>query len=247
MILIAEDNEINQQVMLQQLTLLGFAADIASNGREALKLWRSGDYSILFADLHMPEMDGYELTSVIRASENGSRRIPIIAFTANALRGEADHCRAVGMDGYLSKPVQLSNLKEVLEKWLPCSDLELHADTVPPAQSDLSVMKLDVNVLKRLVGDDDAVVRQFLADFHASAVRMAAALRNACEAGEAAEAGAIAHKLKSSARSVGALRLGDLCAEMEQAGKTADVKALMELLDKFEQELADVEQYLGNY
>lgn len=247
MILVAEDNEINQQVMLQQLTLLGFAADIANNGREALKLWRSGGYSILFADLHMPEMDGYELTSVIRASENGRRRIPIIAFTANALKGEADHCLAVGMDDYLSKPVQLSNLKAILEKWLRCTDVQLYAVTAPPAQSNLSAMKLDVNVLKRLVGDDDAVVRRFLTDFHDSAVRMAAALRYACETGQAAEAGAIAHKLKSSARSVGALPLGDLCAEMEQAGKAADVKALTELLAKFEQEFAGVKQYLGNY
>ncbi len=246
MILIAEDNEINQQVMLQQLTLLGFAAYIANNGREALELWKSGDYSILFADLHMPEMDGYELTSVIRASENGRCRIPIIAFTANALKGEADHCRAVGMDDYLSKPIQLSSLKAVLEKWLPCMAVQSRA-SIAPAQGDSPSTPLDVNVLKGLVGNDAAVIRRFLSDFHSSAAGMATALRNACESGQAAEAGAIAHKLKSSARSVGALRLGDLCAEMEQAGKTADVKALTELLDKFEQELADVEQYLGNY
>ena len=102
LILIAEDNEINQKVILQQLTLLGKTADIANNGREALELWQSGDYGILITDLHMPEMDGYELTTAIRAAEttaneiNKTRetnkpRIPIIAFTANALKGEAEH------------------------------------------------------------------------------------------------------------------------------------------------------------
>ncbi|MDO8706462.1 MAG: ATP-binding protein, partial [Sulfuricaulis sp.] len=122
LILVAEDNEINQKVILQQLMLLGRTADIANNGRAALKRWQSGDYAVLFADLHMPEMDGYELTAAIRAAEKtgvGKRRTPIIAFTANALKGEADHCRAIGMDDYLSKPVQLVNLKAMLEKWLP--------------------------------------------------------------------------------------------------------------------------------
>ena len=131
LILVAEDNEINQKVILQQLMLLGQTADIANNGREALGLWTSGDYAILFADLHMPAMDGYELTAAIRAAENvvnetepNKARMPIIAFTANAIKGEAERCLAIGMDDYLSKPVQLVNLKAMLEKWLPRSTHE---------------------------------------------------------------------------------------------------------------------------
>lgn len=107
LILVAEDNEINQKVVLQQLRVLGYVADIASDGREALKLWQNGEYHILFTDLHMPEMDGYELTAAIRANESSHNHIPIIAFTANAVKGEEDHCRAVGMDDYLSKPVKI--------------------------------------------------------------------------------------------------------------------------------------------
>jgi PAS domain S-box-containing protein len=132
LILIAEDNEINQKVIQQQLRLLGETADIADNGREALELWQSGNYGILITDLHMPEMDGYELTATIRAAENSKAHIPIIAFTANALKGEAEHCRAVGMDDYLSKPVQLVNLKAMLAKWLPV-DAE-------PAPADVNVL-----------------------------------------------------------------------------------------------------------
>jgi len=162
-------------------------------------------------------------------------------------KGEEDHCRSVGMDDYLSKPVQLAKLKAILEKWLPCMAVQSRAITAPPAPSDSSSVSLDVNVLKGLVGNDAAVIRRFLTDFHSSAAGMAAALHNACLAGQAAEAGAIAHKLKSSARSVGALPLGELCAEMEQAGKAADVKALAVLMPEFEQELASVKQYLENY
>jgi len=276
LILVAEDNEINQKVIQQQLTLLGNTADIANNGREALELWQSGDYGILITDLHMPEMDGYELTTAIRAAETNKPRIPIIAFTANALKGEAEHCLAVGMDDYLSKPVQLVNLKAMLEKWLPVVAESVPVETNPdqldrsrivgasparegknnrtqgvllqqPAQPVAASLLVDVNVLKKLVGDDEEIIRDFLHDFRLSAAKIATELRTVCAAGQAADAGALAHKLKSSARSVGALALGELCAEMEQSGKAGDMATLAALLPKFEQELASVEGFLEEY
>jgi two-component system sensor histidine kinase/response regulator len=119
LILIAEDNETNQKVIVRQLALLGYTADVAADGHEALNLWRSGNYALLLTDLHMPRMDGYELATAVRAEEKENARIPIIALTANALKGEAEHCRAVGMDDYRSKPSPLADLKEILNKWLP--------------------------------------------------------------------------------------------------------------------------------
>ncbi len=289
LILIAEDNEINQKVILQQLMLLGRTADIANNGREALKRWQSGDYAILFADLHMPEMDGYELTVAIRATETdtgetGKPRTPIIAFTANALKGEADRCRAIGMDDYLSKPVQLADLKAMLEKWMPAVSSDPITDEAAPAEGvgraaspfatsgdsgqalpagektcraepDLqpapptaaTSVAVDVNVLKALIGDDDEMIREFLHDFRLSAKKIAAELRAACGANQAEAAGSLAHKLKSSSRSVGALALGELCAAMEKAGKGGDAEALAALLPKFEQELMGIERFLDEY
>ena len=259
LILIAEDNEINQKVILQQLTLLGNTADIANNGREALELWQSGDYAMLLADLHMPEMDGYELTTAIRAAETAAgetskHHIPIIAFTANALKGEEEHCLAIGMDDYISKPVQLVNLKAMLGKWLPVitsnpiSAETTSTETAPPSPPTAGTFAaVDVNVLKALVGDDEATIRDFLHDFRLSAAKIAVELRTACTAGQVADAGALAHKLKSSARSVGALALGELCFEMEKAGKAGDTKALAAALPRFEQELASVEGFLDGY
>ncbi|MDP1850629.1 MAG: response regulator, partial [Solirubrobacteraceae bacterium] len=251
LILVAEDNEINQKVILQQLMLLGQTADIANNGCEALERWLSGDYAILFTDLHMPAMDGYELTAAIRAAEKtGKPRMPIIAFTANAIMGEAERCLALGMDDYLSKPVQMVKLKAMLEKWLPtvevaaadaglrCANLTQGAGVSAP---------VDVNALKALIGDDEAMVREFLHDFRFSAAKIAVELRAACAAGQPTAAGALAHKLKSSARSVGALALGDLCAGMEQAGKAGDTVTLAALLPKFEQELLSVEGFIAGY
>ncbi len=103
-----------------------------------------------------------------------------------------------------------------------------------------------MNVLKALVGDDEAVVRDFLHDFRASAAQTAAELKAACDGGQAAQAGALAHKLKSSARSVGALALGELCAAMEQAGKAGDAAIMERLLPGFEAERMAVDAYLGS-
>ena len=104
-----------------------------------------------------------------------------------------------------------------------------------------------MSVLKALVGDDEAMIREFLHDFRLSAAKIAAELRAACAAGETATAGAHAHKLKSSSRSVGALVLGELCAALEKAGKGGDAEALNVLLPQFEQELARVEGFLEGY
>jgi two-component system, sensor histidine kinase and response regulator len=262
LILVAEDNITNQKVILRQLALLGFAADMADDGRQALKRWQRGDYALLITDLHMPEMDGYELTKAIRAAENGSRDIPIIALTANALKGEAEYCRGIGMDDYLTKPVQLMHLKAMLEKWLPAAveaspDSEGASCSFPlrggsavqngcPAvlSPDSHAIPVDVSVLKALVGDIPEVISEFLQDFRNSATQIAAELKTAYAGGQSAQVGALAHKLKSSARSVGALRLGELCAEIEQAGRASQIEALTALLPRFEAEIAAVNEYL---
>ncbi|MFT6895709.1 MAG: PAS domain S-box-containing protein [Paraglaciecola sp.] len=228
LILVAEDNETNQKVIVQQLALLGFAADIESNGLEALERWHSGDYALLLTDLHMPKMDGYELTAAIRAKENAPRHTPIIALTANALKGEAQRCRNVGMDDYLSKPVPLESLKIMLEKWLPLG-------TSKP---------VDVSVLAALVGDAPEIISDFLQDFNRSATQIATELTSACANRQLVQANAAAHKLKSSARSVGALVLGELCEEIEQSAKASKPEELAILLPRFKAEMAAVRKYL---
>ena len=251
-ILIAEDNEINQKVIVRQLSLLGYNADVAGDGLEALELWKSGDYGLLLTDLHMPRMDGYELTQAIRAEEKAGKRTPIVALTANALKGEAEHCRAVGMDDYRSKPSPLSELKAVLERWLPAVKSEADAPDssgVLPSVSPQSTaaVPVDISVLKELVGNDPDIVRDFLQDFRNGAARVALELRAACAASQSKAVVAAAHKLKSSARAVGALALGEMCEAMEEAAKLGDEDALSVLLARFELEMAAVERYLDEF
>ncbi|MBW8365900.1 MAG: PAS domain-containing protein [Rhizobium sp.] len=245
LILVAEDNEINQKVILWQLALLGFAADVADNGRLALERWQSGNYALLLTDLQMPEMDGYALTAAIRAQEQGSRRITIVALTANTLKGEAGRCQAVGMDDCLSKPLQLDDLKKILDRWLPSavSGLDSYAEAAPHVAADRAV---DVSVLESIIGSDPAVILEFLNDFRISATKIGAELKTACVDRQPARASQHAHKLKSSARTVGALALGELCAEIEAAGKAARTGALAALLPLFEQELDAVNAFIDS-
>ena len=119
LILLAEDNETNRHVMQAQLRLLGYACDIAEDGLVAHGLWRSGRYSLLLTDCHMPVMDGFELTALIRQQEPAGTRLPIVAVTANAMLGESERCLAHGMDDYLCKPLRLDDLKLLLQRWLP--------------------------------------------------------------------------------------------------------------------------------
>jgi two-component system sensor histidine kinase/response regulator len=228
LILVAEDNNINQKVISQQLALLGFAADITNNGLEALARWHSGDYALLLTDVHMPEMDGYELTVAIRAQENDRSHIPIIALTANALKGQMQHCRDAGMDDYLCKPTPMEILGAMLKKWLPV------AESKP----------VDISVLEALVGNDLEIISDFLQDFNHNATEVAAELIAACHSGQAEQVSVAAHKLKSSSRAVGALVLGELCEEIEHAAENSGLD-LTELVLRFETEMVAVREYLN--
>ena len=119
-VLIVEDNEINQIVMEKQMSMLGCATEIASNGQEGLDKWREGGFDLLLVDCHMPVMDGFDMTRNIRSEEAASEggAVPIIAITANALKDDADLCIAVGMNDVLTKPVELKRLSDTLQKWL---------------------------------------------------------------------------------------------------------------------------------
>lgn len=241
LILVVEDDEINQKVILRQLALLGYAAEIASNGVEALQLWREGRYALLLTDLHMPEMDGYTLADTIRHEEAGRNRIPILALTANALRGEASRAHAAGLDEYMTKPVQLAALRVMLGKWMPQASGSAIPMAVPKKKhvQDKSIM--DIAVLEALVGDDPAIVNEFLNDYLASSRDNMVEMRAVLAAGDARQVGTLAHKLKSSSRAVGALALGDLCAELENLGKTEDMEAIAKTMVQFEACLTEVE------
>lgn len=245
LILVAEDNETNQQVILRQLAVLGVAADLVSNGREAFERWQQGRYALILTDLHMPQMDGYDLARAVRLGEGGRTRTPIIALTANALRGEAERCRAAGMDDYISKPVPLKELQVVLDKWLPAPGQTNPQDRALAAAVSLSDSPIETSVLTAIVGDNLVAQRKILAAFQSSLASISIDMARAYEADDIGQIANAAHQLKSSARAIGALRLGGLCAELERAARNGDHTTIQQLMPRFKQEVTAVREHLG--
>ncbi len=233
-VLVAEDDEINRRVIREQLRLLGCRAVLTRNGREALERWRGGDFAVLITDLHMPDMDGYALTRSIRAEEatrTPGRRLPIVVLSANALRDEALQARAAGVDEYLTKPLQIDRLAGVLGRWLPAA----HGGPLPAtggnamATPDETGELLDPAALGALLGGDAQAVERLFKAFITMARPMVEALCDTATAGDLVRAGQYGHRLKASARAVGARTLGQLAGRLERrarAGSRDEVAAL---------------------
>lgn len=239
LILLAEDNETNREVIKEQLNLLGYTAEMAEDGALALAMWRTGRYALLLSDCHMPNMDGFELTAAIRREETPASRLPIIAITANALQGESERCILQGMDDYLSKPLRLDMLGAMLAKWLPLPKVmtaEESAGAEQGSESDNSKTDAsefpvwDSTTLTRMVGDNPGMHQRFLHKFLFNAQMQLDAILVAVDKGDAVTAGSVAHALKSAARTVGAMQFGELCQEMEMAGKAGDKQTCDALL-----------------
>jgi len=219
-ILVVEDNPINQELMAAQLNILGYQADYAVNGAQALADWQQGDYGLLLTDIRMPEMNGYELVREIRQLEHVSgRRAPVIAITANALEADVEKCFAVGVDDVIPKPVELEDLRTALDKWAPVEEAN------PAREVDIGVGKrssaaaIDFDVLTQSTGDKPELHRNLLKSFAETLdddiddIQHAFAWKNSEQIVE------YCHKLKSSSRSLGVTGMADICEQLEAAAK----------------------------
>ena len=225
-VLVAEDNIVNQQVLRQQLAILGFDCDITPNGTAALQALRERSYLVLLCDCHMPGMDGFELTKHIRAAEaSGAQRLPIIAITANAMPGEADRCRAAGMDDYLAKPVEIAGLRTMLERWLDEGWHKL-AETARPAVSVPMAEELpaviDLKNLRALFGNDTSRLRPVLDQWRSVIEDSAVILKAALAEKRWRDAAGAVHRIKGSAGIAGAHGLSVSAAALEEALRRED-------------------------
>ncbi|HZS00192.1 MAG TPA: response regulator [Chloroflexota bacterium] len=230
-ILVVEDSSINQQVALGLLRQLGYRADAVANGLEAIEALERIHYAAVLMDCEMPEMDGFEASVEIRRRESGTRHTPIIAMTGNAMEGDRERCLAAGMDGYITKPVHLDELRAVFERWLPAA-----ASTPPVAPPDEAPgpALLDESVLADLAaGEPDLVVElvdQFLneAPTRAHTVRLAFAQHDAPALRQAA------HVFKAEAGSIGARELEAACARLEAVGRADQLSSGLDALRAFD-------------
>ncbi|MBT7951301.1 MAG: response regulator, partial [Gammaproteobacteria bacterium] len=181
LILLAEDNLTNQEVIKRQLNRLGYACEIADDGKKAFEMWNNKTYRLLLSDCHMPEWDGFELTAAIRNQEKGTdQHAPIIAITANALQGEDQHCLNAGMDDYMTKPVAIKKLNEMLHKWMGAGSVAVdklltetintrkikNQKTAKKKKKDNGKIKaIDDSVIKEIFGDDENEFKEVLDSF----------------------------------------------------------------------------------
>lgn len=234
LILVAEDNPTNQMVIRQMLSRMGFACEIAKDGAVALRLYDAARerYGLLLTDFHMPEMDGFALTAAVRERERThGERLPIIALTADALSGTEEKCLEAGMDGYLTKPIDSRRLGLMLAQWLPQA-LPLRraaaatAVQAMPAAPEAPSWDRDIFDPARLAesfGSFDATAKQFLQDFTADAGTRVARILTLQDGSDMTALRHEAHALKGGALTVGATRLGNLAADLQDACDTGDI------------------------
>ncbi|CAK0757549.1 Histidine kinase [Azospirillaceae bacterium] len=239
LILVAEDNPTNQIVIKRLLSRLGYAHYVVANGMEALAaLERREEWGLLLTDFHMPEMDGFQLTAAVRENEqnNGFVRLPIVALTADALSGVEQECFAAGMDGYLTKPIDSRALTQTLEKFLPqAAALRRVPDVAPEgsgvvkavseeaAFADIDSSIFNIERLRESFGDLGADARGFLKSFLDGAPKMIDVVIEALDRDAASEARDAAHALKGAAASIGAVRLGQLAADVQDCLDAGDI------------------------
>jgi signal transduction histidine kinase/HPt (histidine-containing phosphotransfer) domain-containing protein/FixJ family two-component response regulator len=229
LVLLAEDHSVNRAVLLHQLDAVGFCADAADDGQEALELFRTGRYAMVLTDVHMPRLDGYGLAEAIRRheAEVGAPRTPIMALTANVMQGEPQRCRAAGMDDFAAKPITIPLLAAKLLEWLP--HLGVPAPTVEEAEGARSDggagRALDATMLDELTGGDGALAAAILRDFVASSTADLQRLGEALDEGDLEEVRRQAHRVKGACGVVGATQLAQVAARIESAAGDGGVDA----------------------
>ena len=202
---------------------------------------------------NLPGMGGLEAAAAIRVGEaGGPMRVPIVALTAGAMQADRDSCLAAGMDDFLAKPYTAAEIDAVIKRWLPDSHARVASAiaTQPgPVPAKTHSLALDINVLKGCIGDDDEGVDEFLRSYLDSSAKAAAALHEAHRARRADTISGIGHSLKSTARTVGAIDVGELCAQLEAAGQQADWPTIDAAMQRFDALLAaaaaDADEWLA--
>jgi CheY-like chemotaxis protein/HPt (histidine-containing phosphotransfer) domain-containing protein len=204
-LLVAEDNPVNQRVVVAMLESLGFDVDVAADGRRALELFAAGEHTAVLMDCQMPHLDGYAATRALRRMGGRGAEVPIIALTASALASDEARCREAGMDDFLTKPLRRETLAQVLDRW------------VGATRTRGPVGPLDHSVLAELGAVDSELVTGVVTAFVDTVPDVTAELRAAVVAGDAAEVRRLAHGIRGSAGYVGAPALIAACAELERA------------------------------
>ncbi|HEY3174484.1 MAG TPA: response regulator [Candidatus Polarisedimenticolia bacterium] len=241
-ILVVEDHEVNQMAAVRTLQKLGYRADVAANGRECLEAMSRIGYDLVFMDCQMPEMDGFEATLEIRRAEAGRGiHTPVIAMTANAMKGDRERCLEAGMDDYISKPVRKDEMDQKIHEHVTRPfQIQEATPTTPPIDIPLEESALDSSALDgfREVGGEAATgfLMDLIGQFLAEAPERLWAVRDAVVRLNPDALKTAAHSLKGSSGTMGARNMSALCAELERRAESDAVSGAISLVARLEEE-----------
>jgi len=245
-VLLAEDNLVNQKVACQTLEKIGYKVDVVGNGAEAVAAWETGRYHIILMDCQMPVMDGYHATREIRRRERGSRHIPIIALTADAMRGAEQQCREAGMDDYLTKPLDRARLSEAIVRHLasaaPATSVVANTGSLAPRPA--ADAPVDWTSFMKLTDGDQTFAGELVQVFIDSGDAALLEIRDALNRGDLAAIGSVAHSFKGSSASIHAQSASAAAGRLEAAARAGAVDQISGLEQQLRQEVGRVMEYL---
>lgn len=247
-ILLVEDTPINQKVGLNQLKILGYMAECAANGQEALQLLAVKNYDIVLMDCQMPVMDGYTATRELRRREGDKRHTVVIAITANALLGARERCLAAGMDDYISKPITLEELRAVLERWSSVSrDNSLASTTAEISSSESSTLEmLDMERLQEISRGNAEFQKELLMIFVADAENYIEQAIAALTKGDVLTLARLAHQLKGGSSTVAIRFMPALAHQMELEALAHNLETVEAILAQLSIILEQLKKLLKN-
>lgn len=256
-ILVVDDNSVNQKVAVGMLQRLGYSADVAASGLEAVEAASRTRYDLILMDCQMPDKDGFDAAVEIRKLRQGPQRVkgpvPIVAMTAYAMEGDRERCLEAGMDDYIAKPVRIEDLQAVLGRWLRRrgkSSAKLTAKAAPSQPVSQDSGPVDASVLKTLrdIGGEEepGFLNGLIERFLLEAVPLMAALRAAVERGDQQALERTAHGLKGRCGQMGAHRLAALSEQLQECGRSGNLRPAGDLLARLEVEFDPVRTALIN-
>ena len=228
-VLVAEDNLVNQMLVVTLLMKAGHEVALVGNGVEAVAIWKSQPFDVIMMDMQMPEMDGFEAVAQIRKQENKSGgHVPIIAMTAHALVGDRERCLAAGMDGYISKPLDSQKLLDsidaaVVREGTGVSARAPESTTPPPLFEPSSVDVIDRGLLDKLMGGDPDLLRELVRIYRETSPELISDIDSAIAGGDAKKLRDAAHALKGAVSNFAAIPTLQACAALESIGASGNL------------------------
>ncbi len=235
-ILLAEDSYVNQRLAMGLLSKWGHHVTVVNNGREAVEALDREAFDLVLMDMQMPELDGYQATAIIRQREPPDRRIPIVAMTAHAMKGDREECLAAGMDDYVAKPIRSAELRRVIAKVVRVTPaMALREQNNPPAGQPHSGEVDWRQALESVDGDVD-LLKVVVEAFIEEGPKLFARVEQAVHDSDADALRQAAHALKGSVRMLGETPSGELAQRLENSGRDGHCQGAVELLPQLARE-----------